>query len=106
MIVEKADLDGVLVITPPTMFEDFRGEYVETYNRALYKEHGIGVDFVQDDLALSRKHVLRGIHGDPETAKRQWAAIADPRLNRQVRMQAESVMNIQVPMTAQPEVEQ
>ena len=69
MKVEKSDLDGVLVVEPPTIFEDFRGEYVETYNQALYREHGIDADFVQDDLAVSRKHVLRGIHGDPETAK-------------------------------------
>lgn len=69
MRVEKTSLDGVLVITPPTIFRDFRGEYVETYNEQLYKEVGITVDFVQDDISLSKKHVLRGLHGDATTWK-------------------------------------
>lgn len=62
-------LDGVLLITPPTIHEDYRGEYVETYNEKLYKEAGIDVHFVQDDISISTKHVLRGIHGDAETWK-------------------------------------
>ena len=67
--VSKTSLDGVLVITPPTVFNDFRGTYVETYNRALYEEAGVAVDFVQDDISVSARHVLRGIHGDSETWK-------------------------------------
>ena len=39
MIVEKTDLEGVLVIDPPTNFKDFRGEYIELYNQRLYKEN-------------------------------------------------------------------
>jgi dTDP-4-dehydrorhamnose 3,5-epimerase len=67
--VEKTALDGVLLITPPTLFEDWRGEYVETYNEQLYREHGIDVPFVQDDISVSDKHVLRGLHGDATTWK-------------------------------------
>ncbi len=69
MKVEKTELDGVLLITPPTIFEDFRGEYVEIYNRDLYREAGITVDFLQDDISVSSRHVLRGIHGDAKTWK-------------------------------------
>jgi dTDP-4-dehydrorhamnose 3,5-epimerase len=69
MDVRKSALDGVLVVTPPTIFEDFRGTYVETYNRDLYAEAGIEIDFVQDDISVSSEHVLRGIHGDSETWK-------------------------------------
>ena len=69
MEVSKTSLDGVLVVTPPTVFEDFRGAYVETYNRKLYQEAGVAVDFVQDDISVSTRHVLRGIHGDHETWK-------------------------------------
>jgi len=68
IIVNKTDLDGVLEIIP-SAFEDHRGVYVETFNRDLYAEHGITVDFVQDDISVSRKNVLRGIHGDAETWK-------------------------------------
>lgn len=67
--VGKTELDGVVTITPPTIFEDFRGTYVETYNERLYHEAGINVEFKQDDISLSTRHVLRGIHGDRETWK-------------------------------------
>lgn len=69
MEVGKTKLDGVLLIKPPTIFEDFRGTYVEIYNEMLYTEAGIKVEFVQDDVSISSKHVLRGIHGDGGTWK-------------------------------------
>lgn len=69
MIVSATDLEGVLLIEPPTIFEDFRGEYIETYNEKIYFSHGIDIKFIQDDISLSRKNVLRGIHGDTETWK-------------------------------------
>jgi dTDP-4-dehydrorhamnose 3,5-epimerase len=69
MEIRKTNLDGVLLIKPPTIFEDFRGVYVETYNEKLYTEAGIKVKFVQDDIAVSSRNVLRGIHGDGETWK-------------------------------------
>ena len=69
MEVKKTKQKGVLLITPPTVFEDFRGSYVETYNEALYNEAGITVKFVQDDISVSSRNVLRGIHGDGETWK-------------------------------------
>jgi len=69
MEVIKTKLDGVLLIKPPTVFEDFRGTYVETYNQQLYQKAGIMVAFVQDDISTSMRHVLRGIHGDAETWK-------------------------------------
>ena len=69
MEVSKTKLDGVLLIKPPTIFEDFRGTYVETYNEILYTEAGINVKFVQDDISVSSRNVLRGIHGDRETWK-------------------------------------
>lgn len=69
MEVSNSKLAGVLVIRPPTVFEDFRGSYVETYNEKLYTEAGITIKFVQDDISTSRRNVLRGIHGDRETWK-------------------------------------
>jgi dTDP-4-dehydrorhamnose 3,5-epimerase len=69
MKVSKTELDGVLLIKPPTIFEDFRGSYVETYNEKLYTEAGITVKFVQDDISVSSQNVLRGIHGDDKTWK-------------------------------------
>ena len=69
MEILKTSLDGVLVIKPSTVFEDFRGTYVELYNQRLYEEEGIDVEFVQDDISVSSRHVLRGIHGDGKTWK-------------------------------------
>jgi dTDP-4-dehydrorhamnose 3,5-epimerase len=67
--VQNSPLDGVLVIEPLTVFEDFRGQYVELYNAGAYKAAGIDDDFIQDDISVSRQHVLRGIHGDMKTTK-------------------------------------
>jgi dTDP-4-dehydrorhamnose 3,5-epimerase len=69
MFVEKTKLDGVKKITPPTIFEDFRGSYVEIYNKLLYENAGVACNFIQDDISTSNKNVLRGIHGDAETWK-------------------------------------
>lgn len=69
MKVEKTNLDGVLIIDPPTNFQDFRGSYVEIYNERIYKANGITQDFIQDDISTSRYNVLRGIHGDASTWK-------------------------------------
>jgi dTDP-4-dehydrorhamnose 3,5-epimerase len=66
--VSKTKLKGVLTIQLDA-FKDFRGEYVETYNEALYKKAGITTKFIQDDISVSKKNVLRGIHGDDKTVK-------------------------------------
>lgn len=68
MIVENTELDGVLLIKP-RIFEDFRGYYVETYNEEEYAKNGISQKFVQDDISMSSKGVLRGLHGDKDTWK-------------------------------------
>jgi len=68
MIIEKTKLNGVLLIKLD-VFEDHRGQYIETYNEKLYQEQGVEVRFIQDDISVSSKHVLRGIHGDVETWK-------------------------------------
>lgn len=67
--MQRTTLDGVLLIEPLSRFEDFRGEYVELYNKAIYQASGVAVDFVEEDISVSSRHVLRGIHGDSMTAK-------------------------------------
>jgi len=66
--VSKTNLAGVLLIEPG-VFEDCRGQYIEIYNKELCEKNGINVNFVQDDIAISFKNVLRGIHGDNENWK-------------------------------------
>ena len=68
MKIKKTTLDDVLLIKLD-VFEDYRGEYIETYNEELYQKNGINIKFIQDDISISTKNVLRGIHGDSETWK-------------------------------------
>ena len=68
MKVEETKLAGVKLIRLD-VFEDPRGEYVETWNEKLCRDNGIDVKFVQDDISVSGRNVLRGIHGDAETWK-------------------------------------
>jgi dTDP-4-dehydrorhamnose 3,5-epimerase len=68
MVVKESKIFGSDVkIIQPEIFQDFRGEYVETWNVELYKQ--FGVEFKQDDISVSVKHTLRGFHGDEKTHK-------------------------------------
>jgi len=69
MNIRDTELYGVKEIQLDA-FEDHRGEYVEIYNKEEYlKELKLDRDFVCDDISVSYKNVLRGIHGDQKTAK-------------------------------------
>lgn len=62
MQVEKTPLPGVLMLTP-ARFGDERGFFSETWNRARLAEHGIEMEFVQDNHSLStRVGSVRGLH--------------------------------------------
>jgi len=61
MKVEQTELSGVLILHPP-VFEDARGGFMETWNRARYEQIGIRESFVQDNLSWSRQGALRGLH--------------------------------------------
>jgi dTDP-4-dehydrorhamnose 3,5-epimerase len=54
-------LDGVLIIEP-TVFQDERGFFLETYHARRYAEAGLDVTFVQDNHSRSRRGTLRGLH--------------------------------------------
>ncbi|MRU15529.1 dTDP-4-dehydrorhamnose 3,5-epimerase [Roseovarius sp. A21] len=60
--VEKTTLPGVLLITP-RRFGDSRGFFSESYNRSRMAEHGVTIDFVQDNHSLSvQPGTVRGLH--------------------------------------------
>lgn len=68
--VESTKLYGVFKVQPPTVYEDFRGVYLQTWNKELYSILlPDGVEFVQDDVSISKFGVLRGLHGDDRTWK-------------------------------------
>jgi dTDP-4-dehydrorhamnose 3,5-epimerase len=67
-VLENTDLEGVKKIIP-TIFKDHRGSYTEIYNKNFMIKNKINIDFIQDDISISHKNVLRGIHGDNKTYK-------------------------------------
>jgi dTDP-4-dehydrorhamnose 3,5-epimerase len=60
-------LKGSEIIVLPHHFEDERGSYRELYNKKGY--NSLNIEFVQDDISISKRNVLRGIHGDAGTWK-------------------------------------
>ncbi len=61
-VTRFAALPEVLLVTPKR-FGDNRGFFSETYNRRLFADHGLDLDFVQDNHSLSAaKGTLRGFH--------------------------------------------
>ena len=70
----------------PDVFEDDRGFFKETYSAGKYRALGLTDEFVQDNVSMSKKNVIRGLHGDPEMSKlvtvlrgEIWDVIADAR---------------------------
>ncbi|MFD1705953.1 dTDP-4-dehydrorhamnose 3,5-epimerase [Siminovitchia sediminis] len=62
MNVFDTELKEVKVIEP-TVFQDHRGFFMESYHAKKFKGHGLGYDFVQDNHSLSlEKNVIRGLH--------------------------------------------
>ena len=61
MIVKNTSLDGVKIITP-TVFEDERGYFFESYKAPIFKNNDLPINFVQDNEVKSTKGVLRGLH--------------------------------------------
>ena len=61
MEISNTPIDGLLVIKP-SIFEDERGEFFESWSKRSYEEIGLALDFVQDNQSLSNKGVLRGLH--------------------------------------------
>ena len=46
----------------PTIFDDHRGYFLETFQLEKFREIGIDKPFVQDNCSFSKKGVLRGLH--------------------------------------------
>ena len=52
-----------LLLINPRIFEDDRGLFYESFNERKYNEiFGSEINFVQDNISLSKKNVLRGLH--------------------------------------------
>lgn len=60
MQIEQTKIADLLIIQPK-VFGDNRGFFCETWHKERYAELGI-TNFVQDNLSMSSKNVLRGLH--------------------------------------------
>ena len=70
-IEQSKKIDGLMLLTP-SVYEDLRGEFAATYTErdyVFYDSTGQRIVFLEDDLAVSRYSVLRGLHGDKLTWK-------------------------------------
>lgn len=61
MRVLETALRGVKTIEP-ALFSDQRGYFFESFSVARYRDAGIEAGFVQDNVSVSIKGVLRGLH--------------------------------------------
>jgi dTDP-4-dehydrorhamnose 3,5-epimerase len=65
MKVIETELLGLLILEP-RVFADNRGFFMQTYQQEQYAQAGIGCLFVQDNLSVSSRHTLRGLHYQQE----------------------------------------
>src|SRR3712207_1848756 len=65
--VHPTPIDGVKLIEPEC-FKDERGFFFESYRRDKFLEHGIDLQFVQDNHSRSARGVVRGLHYQDDRA--------------------------------------
>ena len=68
MKILESHLSGALVLEP-TVFEDERGFFLESYSERSFREVGIAERFVQDNHSYSKRGVLRGLHYQVQKAQ-------------------------------------
>lgn len=57
-----------LLVIEVEFFKDARGFFIEPWNKKVFKEIGLNIDFVQEGHSGSKKNVLRGLHYQNKTA--------------------------------------
>ena len=57
----ETGIEGMFIVEP-TVFEDNRGFFMETFNERDFKDAGYDLKFVQDNQSKSTRGVLRGLH--------------------------------------------
>lgn len=76
MKVETTSIPGVLFIAP-TVHGDERGFFMESYSRNRYAEAGMPSEFVQDNVSLSAKGILRGLHLQQPNAQGKLCSVLE-----------------------------
>ena len=61
MKIIETPLPGLLIIEP-SVFEDHRGYFIESFHSQRYFDAGIDAQFIQDNESKSGRGVVRGLH--------------------------------------------
>ena len=61
MKITSATIPDVLIFEP-TILQDSRGYFMETFRQSFFDKYGLKTSFVQDNQSLSKKGTLRGLH--------------------------------------------
>jgi dTDP-4-dehydrorhamnose 3,5-epimerase len=69
-----------VVLVEPKIFGDHRGFFVETYAVERYREAGIDVSFVQDNLSSSTRGIVRGLHYQVERPQAKLVSVVEGRI--------------------------
>ena len=57
----KTNIDGLFVIKND-VFNDKRGSFMENWNASTCKKNNLDIQFNQDNISVSNKNVIRGLH--------------------------------------------
>ena len=61
MKFEETPLHNVWLMKPDR-FKDDRGEFLEMFRVEVFKAHGLEFEYVQDNISVSKKGTIRGLH--------------------------------------------
>lgn len=61
MNLKTNSIEGLIIIEP-AVYPDDRGYFIELFKSTTFKEKNLPVNFVQDNLSMSNKGVVRGLH--------------------------------------------
>jgi dTDP-4-dehydrorhamnose 3,5-epimerase len=73
--IQELEIPGVLLVQS-RVFQDARGSFVELWNSLREQKAGFTEQFVQDNIALSRHAVLRGLHFQTPHAQGKYITAA------------------------------
>ena len=79
--VEPTILPGCYVIHPQ-LHLDGRGAFLESYNQRDFEAlTGLSPNFIQDNISISKQHVLRGLHYQKgKAAQAKWVRVLKGRV--------------------------
>lgn len=72
MNIKKSKKLALTLIYPFSKFKDFRGTFIETFNKKKWNEK-FKINFLEEDNVISKKNVFRGIHG---YKKKVWRLVS------------------------------